>query len=104
MKVWFVWIVLLGGVGGTVLTKCISGYRRRSRVWAAVGVILMLPVVAFILYLTPGKFMEEGFTLEVALLLFGMLPIIVFGGVLGTVCGAIRDLAPPETSSAHLGD
>ncbi|MDP6542802.1 MAG: hypothetical protein QGH60_02360 [Phycisphaerae bacterium] len=89
-SLWFVWIVLLGGVGGTVLARGIGGYRRRSRVWAVVGVILMLPVVGFALCQGAGEdiFIHH---LVVVLFLFGTLSILVFGGVLGAVVGAISD-------------
>lgn len=87
---WFVWIVLLGGVGGTVLARRIGGYNRRSRVWAAVGVILMLPVVGFVLHRGLGG---EDFIhhLVVVVFLAGTLSVPVFGGVLGAVGGAIGD-------------
>jgi len=84
----FVWIILLGVVGGVFLTKNASGYRGRSRLWATIGLAILLVNGMIGWFIVPTK-PDERIDFVVLAIAVGILALL--GGVSGAVGGAICD-------------
>ena len=80
---------ILGVVGGGVLARRTIGFKKRSRVWGAIGAGAMLPIGGLLMYLLSGGRIGGNVT-DISLLVVGALSFSVFGGALGALCGAAR--------------
>jgi len=81
----FAGTLVVGVGGGVFLTKNVRGYSRRSRIWAAVALALMLVIGWFLV----SEHIERIGVLGVAI---GLGAFALLGGVTGAVFGAICDL------------
>ena len=83
--IWFIGIAL-AVICGAALARSVSGYRLRARIGAAIGTAAMAPIGAYLTRMSLGGRIYNDM---IWTFLIGTLTLIVCGGVLGAVAGAI---------------